>query len=433
MFHRMIFPFMLLSVLAGGCALRTDAPEFSPPIQEESVAEATAPTESPATQAPSEPETEVPTEPETEAPTEPLPAADEITLRVQTRDDRTNDTFLTDGSDYTPRYISGPYNVVIRADAPMHALYIRWDKVPGPYTLCWDGGTLACGEEGFLHEYIVLPEDASEVWIEIPEGELYGLNDIRAFTYGTPPDNVQTWHRNDGHADILAFPTHADDELLFFGPLLAYYINERGLEVQMAYMTTHNTPLRDHERLDGLWKLGVRSYPFIGPWPDIYVGNLAEAKLYYSTQEVTAWQVELIRRYQPMVIIGHDQQGEYGHGAHRLNTYCLISAVPDAADPEKYADSAERYGVWDTPKLYLHLEETDQIVFPIDEPMESCGGLTPYQLASKAYALHVTQQKYYSYIWREETPECDCRLFGLYRSTVGSDSGWDIWENVPQR
>ena len=40
----------------------------------------------------------------------------------------------------------------------------------------------------------------------------------------------------------------------------------------------------------------------------------------------------LLRRFKPLVAVGHDREGEYGHGAHQLNALSLEQAVVRAAD-----------------------------------------------------------------------------------------------------
>lgn len=434
---------MLMAILTGGCVSRpveenaepserpqagdtaTPEPSGSPVPAQEPQSEPTPTEESQPTPSPTPQPIPEPT---------PIPKAEELELTVHNGEGTPADSALTDGNNYTVRWIQGQTRLVFNCSEGMSALYIRWDSLPGEYVLCWDGGSMECGGDGFLHEYISLPESVKKAWIEVPYGKYYVVADARAFTEGTPPEDVQVWSWNNGYADILAMPTHADDELLFFGPLLAYYINEMGLEVQVAYMTHHwyEQP-RPHELLDGLWTLGVRSYPVISQWADMRAADIVEANWKYNAESVVEWQTELIRRFKPMVIVGHDINGEYGHGVHQLNTDCLMKAVERAWDANAYTDSAEEYGLWNTPKLYLHLYEQGQIVFPVDEPMDNCAGATPYEIASAAYDCHESQKKWYASILRDENHDYDCRLFGLYRSTVGPDSGWDIWENIPER
>ena len=410
---------LLLQAEPEGCGLPTDPPVAQTTTEPEAPPETTVP------------ETTEETEPEeTTLPTEPPVPATELAL---TATDSYGKVWyrVTDNDyrSYLPRRAGDSLLIApTDPDALIGTLYLSWEKVPGTYELCWDGGTMTCGTNGFLHEAIILPEPVSKVWFEFHEEVTLG--DARGFTEGTLPDDVQCWSVADDSCDILAMPTHADDEILFFGPLLAYYIHERGLDVQVAYMTHHWDEMpRPHEMLNALWALGVREYPVISQWKDQKPWDLESAKTIFGEEAVVAWQVEQIRRFEPSIIIAHDVNGEYGHYAHILNTYCLQQAVELAADPDSHPESAALYGAWDTPKMYIHLYGEEPIVFPVYEPMSD--GRTPYEVASLAFYCHRSQLKFYPQILCEEDPRYDARLFGLYRSTVGPDTGWDIMENLP--
>ncbi len=311
------------------------------------------------------------------------------------------------------------------------SLYLIWDSLPGEWTLIADGKPIPCGSQGFLHEYIELDEPASEVIIEGP----VPVCDLYAFERGAVlPDWVQIWQASWDDADLLVFPTHADDEHLFFGGMMPYYAVERDLKVQVVYLTNHwaQDPRRPHELLSGLWEVGIRAYPVMGPFEDLYAGSLEDAEALFSTEEVQSFQVEMLRRFRPRVVIGHDLEGEYGHGVHILNAVNLTEAVKLAADVTKFTESASTYGVWDTPKLYLHLYEKNPIVMDWDAPMASFGGKSGIEVAKDGYAHHTSQHIYKFYVYGEGD-EYDSRLFGLYRSTVGMDvSGGDVFENITE-
>ncbi|MBP5781513.1 MAG: hypothetical protein J6X34_09825, partial [Clostridia bacterium] len=119
--------------------------------------------------------------------------------------------------------------------------------------------------------------------------------------------------------------------------------------------------------------------------------------------------------------VGHDFEGEYGHGAHRVNGTTLQISVPDAADPSKFPESFEKYGAWDTPKFYSHLYNRDNgvIIEWGDMPLSAFGGKTALEMAKEGYKLHESQQ--YTRFRVMTDGYGDCRQFGLYRTTVGED------------
>jgi len=275
--------------------------------------------------------------------------------------------------------------------------------------------------------------DASENAVILRLGNGSAVCDIYTFGNGQLPDWVQIWSPPLEKADLLVLPTHADDEYVMFGGLLPTYAGERGMAVQVVYLTNHRTtePIREHERLDGLWTAGVTAYPIVGEFPDLYKtkASLEAAEATFGRQAVLAFQVEMIRRFKPDVIVGHDLNGEYGHGAHILNAQTLTEALEISAEASMFPESAQEYGVWDVPKTYLHLYKEGQVILDYNTPLDRFGGKTAHETAVEAFAKHATQTIYYTV--RQSGTWQDTRKFGLYRSTVGPDTGTgDLFENI---
>lgn len=314
------------------------------------------------------------------------------------------------------------------------SLYIMWHRYPRVWTLEYNGMTQTCGGSGFINEYVVLESPASEVTIKV-ETKDPSIAELRAFTEGTPPEDVQQWEKPCEQADILVFSSHADDEILFFGGSLVYYSAVKGLDVQLVYMTSNYEifdSYRINEVLDGLWTAGVRHYPITHDVKDLYFDTMSQAEAYYGDGCFTEFQTEQIRRFKPLVIITHDENGEYGHGVHVLTSESAKDAVTAAADPEMYPDSAEQYGVWDTPKLYLHLygDPDSQTVMDYETEYSCLGGRTPFEVAKEAYKKHKSQQQWSFHVY-DTGEEYDSHVFGLYRSTVGEDvCKNDMMENI---
>ena len=81
--------------------------------------------------------------------------------------------------------------------------------------------------------------------------------------------------------------------------------------------------------------LGITAYPIIGEFPDIASRSLAHAYSVYDETKILHYQIELIRRFRPDVILAHDIKGEYGHGAHMLNTDILRKAIEESNDSQR--------------------------------------------------------------------------------------------------
>ena len=332
-----------------------------------------------------------------------------------------------DGQEGSAVNIEKGAEFTVSAGAPIGSLYLRWDCAPLPWEAEADGVPVKAGENGYRHEFVALDTPAETVTIRLSREKAVRLSDIFVFTPGRVPDWVQVWQPPCERADILAIPTHADDEFIFFGGLLPLYAGERGLEVQVIYMVNHQARIssRNHELLNGLWQAGVRHYPVVHDVPEYRVGNVEQAKGYYG-DKFERFQVEMIRRFRPLVIVDHDVDGEYHSAMHKFNTKSLMKAVELAADAASDPDSAERYGVWDTPKTYLHIygPEEKRTVLDYETPLEAFGGKTAFEVAREAYALHKSQQKLHYRVYGAES-KFDSRSFGLYRSLVGPDEARD--------
>lgn len=364
---------------------------------------------------------------------EPEPVAEHIETGILISLDETNITErLAEAGDYMSNGFHSSQQLTVESEEPFSALYIRWDVHPGTFTLVWDGGSLECGAEGFLHDYIRLPEAVDSISFAFEEEGTHYISEMGLYTYGLAPEGVQDWLAPCEMADILVFPTHADDDVLFFGGAISYYAVEKELAVQTAFMTDHYyEPFRNHERLDGLWEMGVRHYPIVGTARDYYTMSLNEAANYHVNDGVLEWQVQQIRRFKPLVILGHDLEGEYGHGQHKLNAHYLVQAVDLAAQVLQFPMLSREYGIWDTPKLYLHLYEENQIGFDVNTPLENDPeGRNPFAIAQEAYKCHVSQQQYDFAVSQDPDSTMDCTRFGLYRTLVGYDTGSDMMEHT---
>lgn len=284
----------------------------------------------------------------------------------------------------------------------------------------------------------------SSVRVTFPAGGVW-INELGVFSPGALPDWVQQWQRiPEGEADLLLLSTHGDDEQLFFAGLLPWYAGEQKKRVQVVYFTDHRnlTSIRVHEMLNGLWAVGVRDYPVFGPFPDYYTFDLEDAYRYYERigyprRELLSFVVRQLRFYQPLVAVGHDQAGEYGHGMHQLTADLLKEAVTLSAQAEAYPEWTEQYGVWQVPKTYLHLYPENPIVMDWDIPMEAFGGMSAYEVTKeRGFPCHESQQRDFAWYFRgmaraDEVDQYSPCRYGLFQTTVGVDTGaGDFFEHL---
>jgi len=340
----------------------------------------------------------------------------------------TNLDALTDGSYGTVERF--PPQTVLQitpqdTEQKLYGLYLRWNAPPQTWYLHCNGATTQYGRYGFLHEYVPLWFGSGSVSLTFPEGG--DLCDVTAYSFGGLPAEVQVWQPPCDRADLLLFPAHADDEILFFGGVLAEYAGERGLNTQVAYFSRYDS-VREHEKLDGLWTCGVRSYPVCAGFEDVMPGSQAAARRLFPEEDALGFYVEQLRRFQPQVCIAHDVNGEYGHETHKYTAAMVRQAVEVSADPSQFPASAAAFGTWDVPKAYLHLWRENPVHLDCRKPLNRFGGRTALEVAAEAYTKHVSQQWCWFYV--SDDYSYSIADFGLYRSTVGTDTGNDLMEHL---
>ncbi len=371
---------------------------------------------------------------------------------------------LSDGYRSTYSEALDDASVTVTRDDGVFGLYVEHDTVPKLWKITdtESGESYTLGTHGFLHEYV----DVKELFGTTPKSLTLSFEsgasicDIYAFSDGELPDFVQRWDEPLQRADLLLVSSHSDDEQLFFAGILPYYAGERGLDVQVIYMVQHFelrgeiNHQRPHEQLDGLWAVGIRNYPVISNFPDLYAESTDREEAFEKASEVFAaegvtyddfvkYLTDNIRRFKPLVVVSHDLNGEYGHGTHVMCARALTEAVKLAADSSYDTSSVSEYGgAWCVNKLYLHLYDENQITLDLDTPLEAFGGKTAFEMTQYGFGFHKSQHWMWFNKWIYGTEEepitradqiekySPCK-YGLYFTSVGYDSvGGDFFENV---
>lgn len=320
---------------------------------------------------------------------------------------------------------------------PIAGLYVCFGNMPESWEIqTSDDGkdwfTAVPGDTRFLHAYVALPQPAQHVRLAVTSEKKTALriNDLFVLSEGDLPDWVQVWQPTEEKADILFLSTHPDDELIFFGGAIPTYAVEQQRKVVVAYFSRSNTT-RSSELLNGLWHMGVRTYPVIGNFKDSYAKNLKAAyKSAGGKGKVNEWIVGLYRQYKPEVVVTQDTNGEYGHKQHMMIADAAQNCIALAANEDEFTASTIAYGTWQVKKLYLHLYPENQITFDWTVPLKSMNGATGIELAEEAYTLHKTQASSGMSV-TETGMKYDNRVFGLAFTTVGEDVRKDDFlENI---
>ena len=354
---------------------------------------------------------------------------------------------LIDRKENTYSTITKGTTITINSEEYIHGIYIIYEYTSKNGTLSNLEKSTAVGQNNFLHEYINVNEllgPSRE--LSLAYNDDVKIADIYVLSQGELPDFVEVWEPSCEVADLLLFSTHSDDEQLFFLGLLPTYVS-RGAYVQVVYFANHNdNPKRLHEQLHGLYTVGIRNYPVMGLIPDAYsttlqgaISNIKSAGI--TEEDALKFQVEMLRRFKPQVVVGHDEKGEYSHGQHILNTHLLKQAIHNANDSSFDEYSHNKYGNWQISKLYLHLYEQNQIIMDYDIPLEYFNGRTAYEVSKEGYSKHLSQQWTWFTDWingknNNYTKATDIKTYsplkyGLYYSNVGEDVVKnDMLENI---
>lgn len=385
------------------------------------------------------------------------PTAEDITpqCEIQVSQEQEGLPFLFDGNHKTywgplddghPTYVQ----VDTPPDAPAYGLYIVWAHEPKPWLVTTpdpddlpmerydprDSESLAqwlpyraAGQQRYVHEYVALDGLTSfRIQQQHAPYSSFAIAGLYVLGEGAVPDWVQTWQPIPPRVDLMVIATHPDDEFIYLGGTLPVYAGERKLPTAVVYMTFAARHRRS-ELLDGLWHAGVRTYPVMGDFMDIYTLSYDQAAAYWGEEAVCDFLTEQIRRYKPKVVVTQDENGEYGNGMHKLTSEQTLECVSNLVwDETSFPESAAQYGTCEVEKLYLHLYWKNTVLMDWRRPLTAFGGRTALEVADEGFLKHESQQGYYKVL---DSGEHNNAAFGLAFTTVGPDvEGKDFFENV---
>lgn len=350
------------------------------------------------------------------------------------------------GTTFICQKVRHPYiEVTAPRDQPVYGVYVCFgDKViPWQVQVQQNGkwNTVYTDDGAFAHQYVALEGVSAFRLAPVTDKQTeFTLSELFVFGEGETPSFVQQWQPAPEKADLLVLSAHPDDEVLFFGGAIPYYAGELHKNVVVAYLTC-GTMERRSELLNGLWEMGVRTYPVIGDFWDKYSKKLDTAYDVWGKNKINHFIITLLRQYKPDVVVTHDVKGEYGHGAHLVCADAMQNCIALAANDAKDQDSLS-LGVWQVKKLYLHLYPENTLEMDWDQPLSAFDGKTGFEKAVDAYQWHVSQHeagqknkqtgKFEVFVVEPRDSDYSCYRFGLAFSAVGEDvQKNDFFENIP--
>ncbi len=347
---------------------------------------------------------------------------------------------LTDGSCLTGWKMGGSKSLIITFDQGkvMDSIQLEFLDIRHDITVRYydkSGNVLETCRNGnpgsfYITDYAV-PNGAAKAEIMCDRNAT--LTEIYVYEKGKKSIVAQHWEEVPEKVDVMVISAHRNDECLFFGGVIPWCVTQ-GKTVALVYMTDPCLGRPAYtETLNALWALGLRTYP-------LYLHMVDERNTWERTiadwggyENMYGAVTEVIRKYKPDVVIGHDLNGEFGHFNHILTADSTLHGVLYSGDETMYTESAEKYGVWDVPKYYIHLYDPEhRINVDFNTPVESLMNLSPLQTAYVAFEKHSTEAHHSSvYSLDSFGKDYDNTCFGLYRTLVGPDTeNNDFFEHI---
>ncbi len=289
--------------------------------------------------------------------------------------------------------------------------------------------TVSSSSKGFIADFLPL-DNVKEFRIHAPnkrENRL-DISEMEIFDEGEIPAYVQRWKAPLEKSDILVIHAHSDDEHIYMGGIIPYYAGELGKKVQTMILVP-SMYYRKLEYLDGLWHSGAKNYPIFAGFGDYFSYKLNDMYKSWNKKALIGSIIGAIRRTKPDVVVTHDINGEYGHGAHKACADGVINAIKQTNKPKVHTKSHKKYGGWDISKLYIHLYGENKIKMDFNQALSKFNGKTALQIAEESFKMHISQQKtnYYPSV----TGKYSIEDYGLYYTSVGNDLlKNDMLENI---
>ena len=326
--------------------------------------------------------------------------------------------------------IKNPWiEITAPAGMPLHSLYVCFGAPVTSWEVQTESGgswtTLVEGDARFLHSYVEFPEAQTHIRLVETSGNKLVLliNELYAFSEGEVPDWVQRWEPTPEKADILFLTARSGDEALYYGGAVPTYAAEQQRDTIVASVTTGGAQ-QNSEFLNGLWDMGLRQYPVIGPFKSASAKSAAAAYKSHGKNKVLTWVCELLRQYRPDVVVAPAADGEGKRGENAMVSDAALTLWDAAAQEGEYLDSYLTWGTWQVKKLYLHMAAENQLVFDWTVPLEALGGRTGLEAAEANWALHTSQAKSKLSV-QAAGDTWDSGVFGLVKTTVGEDERHD--------
>lgn len=316
----------------------------------------------------------------------------------------------------------------LKVDVPSEAkgLYIAWYTAPqASHIEALDGAGIVLSElavsPDLLNDYYVLPGGCASV--RIYGEQAFAISELWAYDSATPPESLCIMTAQQSGVKAMLLCTHTGDESYYFGSLLPFFQSK---DFAVVYLMAYSRETQQ-EAIQIQYSLGSRVQPVFMGYQ--YYRAYATSKGMYALvdkKEISLSMLQLIRRYQPEVIITNDISGEDGDCMHMLAATHVQLAVTQAADESKDHATLEAYGAWQVSAVYQHRSAGGNPLYDTTTPLAAFDGMSAQELAQscfdqytflKLYHASVTDTPYFMQTYPEDVyvtePDSQQQLFSV--------------------
>ena len=272
-------------------------------------------------------------------------------------------------------------------DVPDQAkgLYIAWYTAPeASHIEALDSaGTVlsdVAASPDLLNGFYALPENCSSV--RIYGEQEFAISELWVFDSATPPESLCIMEAQKTGVKVMLLCAHTGDESYYFGSLLPFFQSK---DFAVVYLMAYSREAQQ-EAIQIQYSLGSRVQPVFMGYQ--YYRAYATSKGMYALadkKEISLSMLQLIRRYQPVVIITNDISGEDSDCMHMLAATHVQLAATQAADDSKDHASLEAYGAWQVSAVYQHRSSGGNPLYDATVPLSAFGGKSAQELAQSCF------------------------------------------------
>lgn len=293
-------------------------------------------------------------------------------------------------------------------------LCVSWYDLPEAYTVeQYDAtGTLLGSDEaqGFINDCYELDEAARSLHIYVPRDAR--LADLRVFSAGELPAQVQRWQATPQTADLLLIASTPQAAAQDLYAVVASYTVEHGVSTRFAVLE-RDTRTAQEELLNALWYLGVRTYPI---FYDLVCNNNDSYKLTkgeWNAGATIKLLASLINASGARVLATH-AANESAYNASAQFTGEMVDDALKRLDDEANERLLKAY----------RADINGATVLELNEPLIAFDGQTVMEVANAAYMRHASLTQFHKSIQ-------PTAAFTLSYTRVGGDAlGDNLLENI---